>query len=43
MTAAWRCTAQEVLASSDEQARLIEAVLTLASIVGGSYLFWSPR
>jgi signal transduction histidine kinase len=30
-TAAWRCTAQEVLASSDEQARLIEALLTLAS------------
>jgi signal transduction histidine kinase len=29
--AAWRSTAQEVLASSDEQARLIEALLTLAS------------
>ena len=30
-TAAWRSTAQEVLASSDEQARLIEALLTLAT------------
>jgi signal transduction histidine kinase len=30
-TSAWRCTAQEVLASTDEQARLIEALLTLAS------------
>jgi signal transduction histidine kinase len=30
-TAAWRSTAMEVLASSDEQARLIEALLTLAS------------
>jgi signal transduction histidine kinase len=30
-TAGWRSTAQEVLASSDEQARLIEALLTLAS------------
>ncbi|MGH3257356.1 MAG: ATP-binding protein [Streptosporangiaceae bacterium] len=29
--AAWRATAREVLASSDEQARLIEALLTLAS------------
>jgi signal transduction histidine kinase len=28
---AWRSTAKEVLASSDEQARLIEALLTLAS------------
>jgi signal transduction histidine kinase len=27
----WRATAEEVLASSDEQARLIEALLTLAS------------
>ncbi len=34
-TAAWRSTAQEVLASSDEQARLIEALLTLASSEGG--------
>jgi signal transduction histidine kinase len=34
-TAAWRCTAQEVLASSDEQARLIEALLTLASSESG--------
>jgi signal transduction histidine kinase len=33
--AAWRSTAQEVLASSDEQARLIEALLTLASSEGG--------
>lgn len=29
--AAWRSTAEEVLASSDEHARLIEALLTLAS------------
>ena len=34
-TADWRCTAQEVLASSDEQARLIEALLTLASSESG--------
>jgi signal transduction histidine kinase len=34
-TAAWRSTAEEVLASSDEQARLIEALLTLASSEGG--------
>jgi signal transduction histidine kinase len=34
-TAAWRCTAQEVLASSDEQARLIDALLTLASSESG--------
>jgi signal transduction histidine kinase len=33
--AAWRSTAQEVLASSDEQARLIEALLTLASSESG--------
>lgn len=33
--AAWRSTAKEVLASSDEQARLIEALLTLASSEGG--------
>jgi signal transduction histidine kinase len=33
--AEWRCTAEEVLASSDEQARLIEALLTLASSEGG--------
>jgi signal transduction histidine kinase len=33
--AAWRSTAAEVLASSDEQARLIEALLTLASSEGG--------
>jgi signal transduction histidine kinase len=33
--AAWRCTAEEVLASSDEQARLIEALLTLASSESG--------
>ena len=33
--AAWRCTAREVLASSDEQARLIEALLTLASSESG--------
>jgi len=34
-TAGWRSTAQEVLASSDEQARLIEALLTLASSESG--------
>ena len=34
-TVAWRSTAEEVLASSDEQARLIEALLTLASSEGG--------
>ena len=34
-TAAWRSTAHEVLASSDEQARLIEALLTLASSESG--------
>jgi signal transduction histidine kinase len=34
-TAAWRATAHEVLASSDEQARLIEALLTLASSESG--------
>jgi signal transduction histidine kinase len=34
-TAAWRCTAEEVLASSDEQARLLEALLTLASSESG--------
>ena len=34
-TAAWRSTAKEVLASSDEQARLIEALLTLASSESG--------
>jgi signal transduction histidine kinase len=34
-TAAWRCTAREVLASSDEQAHLIEALLTLASSESG--------
>jgi signal transduction histidine kinase len=34
-TAAWRSTAEEVLASSDEQARLIEALLTLASSESG--------
>jgi signal transduction histidine kinase len=34
-TAAWRSTAREVLASSDEQASLIEALLTLASSEGG--------
>jgi signal transduction histidine kinase len=34
-TAAWRHTAKEVLASSDEQARLIEALLTLASSESG--------
>jgi signal transduction histidine kinase len=32
---AWRSTANEVLASSDEQARLIEALLTLASSESG--------
>jgi signal transduction histidine kinase len=32
---AWRSTAKEVLASSDEQARLIEALLTLASSESG--------
>ena len=32
---AWRSTAHEVLASSDEQARLIEALLTLASSESG--------
>src|SRR5580692_7132541 len=32
---AWRCTAEEVLASSDEQAHLIEALLTLASSESG--------
>jgi signal transduction histidine kinase len=31
----WRATAREVLASSDEQARLIEALLTLASTETG--------
>ena len=31
----WRSTAEEVLASSDEQARLIEALLTLASSESG--------
>ncbi len=34
-TAAWRSTAEEVLASSDEQARLIEALLALASSESG--------
>jgi len=34
-TATWRSTAEEVLASSDEQARLIEALLTLASSESG--------
>jgi signal transduction histidine kinase len=34
-TAAWRATAREVLASSDEQASLIEALLTLASSESG--------
>jgi signal transduction histidine kinase len=34
-TAAWRSTANEVLASSDEQARLIEALLALASSESG--------
>jgi signal transduction histidine kinase len=33
--ATWRSTAHEVLASSDEQARLIEALLTLASSESG--------
>ena len=33
--AAWRFTAEEVLASSDEQVRLIEALLTLASSESG--------
>jgi signal transduction histidine kinase len=33
--AAWRCTAEEVLASSDEQEQLIEALLTLASSESG--------
>jgi signal transduction histidine kinase len=33
--AGWRSTANEVLASSDEQAHLIEALLTLASSEGG--------
>src|SRR6202034_1615484 len=31
----WRSTAQEVLASNDEQERLIEALLALASTEGG--------
>jgi signal transduction histidine kinase len=35
--AAWRCTAEEVLASSDEQEHLIEALLTLASSESGPY------
>lgn len=34
-SAAWRSTAREVLASSDEQASLIEALLTLASSESG--------
>jgi signal transduction histidine kinase len=34
-TAEWRSTAQEVLASSDEQAGLIEALLTLATSESG--------
>ncbi len=34
-SAAWRSTAREVLASSDDQARLIEALLTLASSESG--------
>jgi signal transduction histidine kinase len=34
-SAAWRSTAEEVLASNDEQARLIEALLTLASSESG--------
>jgi signal transduction histidine kinase len=34
-TAAWRSTALEVLDSSDEQARLIDALLTLATGEGG--------
>jgi signal transduction histidine kinase len=33
--AEWRSTAEEVLASSDEQARLIDGLLTLASSEGG--------
>ena len=33
--ATWRSTAEEVLASNDEQARLIEALLTLASSESG--------
>lgn len=33
--AAWRSTAEEVLASSEEQERLVEALLTLASSQGG--------
>jgi signal transduction histidine kinase len=33
--ATWRSTARELLASSDEQERLIEALLTLASSEGG--------
>ncbi len=33
--AEWRATAEEVLASNDEQARLIDALLTLASSEGG--------
>jgi signal transduction histidine kinase len=33
--AGWRTTANEVLASSEEQARLLEALLTLASSEGG--------
>jgi signal transduction histidine kinase len=33
--AAWRSTAEEMLASSDEQVRLIEALLTLASSESG--------
>jgi signal transduction histidine kinase len=33
--AAWRATAKEALASSDEQERLIDALLTLASSEGG--------
>jgi signal transduction histidine kinase len=33
--AAWRATAEEVLASNDEQAHLIDALLTLASSEGG--------
>jgi signal transduction histidine kinase len=34
-SAEWRATAEEVLASNDEQARLIEALLTLASSESG--------
>ena len=34
--AEWRSTAEEVLASNDEQAHLIDALLTLASSEGGS-------